>query len=218
MRRLRVTARQTGWRMTRAVTSSASVDVVGTSLLDTSSRSVIGVLVDSALELLQELVDVQEIALGPQVRERKRVRVVHRRVRSLSNHSATVAVLRHARRLVTTKDGELDTLETHQTLANIVVGGRINGTTLGIAEEFVQCIVSRTLTDLIVICQLLGLVDRIVDWSVSRVLRWASIESGRSTSRVLLAVGALSKGTLRILVSTRCSGKGLQVSDNCNDG
>jgi hypothetical protein len=189
------------------------VHIVSTRLLNASSRGLVRVLVNGALELLQELVDVQEIALGPQVRERKRVRVVHRRVRSLSNHSATVAVLRHARRLVTTKNGELDTLETHQTLANVVVGGRINGTTLSIAEELVQCIVSRTLTDLIVVCQLLGLVDSIVDWAVSRVLRWASIKSGRSTSRMLLAVGALSKGTLRVLVSTRCSGKRLQVSD-----
>jgi hypothetical protein len=127
------------------------VDVVGTSLLNTSSRSLVGVLVDSALKLLQELVDVQEIALRPQVRKRKRVGVVHGRVRSLSDHSAAMAVLRHARRLVATKYRELDTLETHETLANVVVGGRINGTALGIAEELVQCIVSCTLTDLIVV-------------------------------------------------------------------
>lgn len=46
------------------------MDVVSTSLLHTGSRSVVGVLVDGALELLQELIDVEEITLGPQVGQR----------------------------------------------------------------------------------------------------------------------------------------------------
>lgn len=136
-------------------------------------------------------------------------------MRSLSDHSAAVAVLRHARRLVATENGKLDTLKTHETLANVVVGGGINGTALGIAEELIQCIVRCTLTDLVIVGQLLSLVYGIVDRSVSRILRWASIESGRSTSRMLLAVGALSKGTLRVLISTRCSGKCLQIGNDC---
>ena len=70
MRRLRMTTRQAGWRMTGAV-SGASVDVVGTSLLDTSGGSVVGVLVHGTLKLLQKLVNVEEIALGPQVGKRK---------------------------------------------------------------------------------------------------------------------------------------------------
>jgi hypothetical protein len=195
------------------------VDVVSSGLLNTSSCSVVGIFVDSALKLLQELVDVQEIALGPQVRQGQRVGVMHWGMRSLGDHCATVAVLGHARGLVATENGELDTLETHQTLANVVVGGGVNSTALGIAKELVQSVVCCTFTDLVVVGQLLCLVDSIVDWAIGGVLRWASVESGRSTSRMLLAISSVgSKGTIRILVSTRCSGKRLQVSYDCNTG
>lgn len=195
------------------------MDVVSSGLLNACSCGVVGVLVDSALKLLQELVNVQEIALGPQVRQGKRVGVVHRGVRGLGNHGATVAVLRHARRLVTTEDGELDTLETHQTLADIIVGRRVNGTALGIAEELIQSIVSCTLTDLVVVGQLLSLVDSVVHRAIGRVLGWPSVESSGCASRVLLAVSTIgSKGTIRILISARCSGKRLQVSNDCNTG
>lgn len=56
--------------MTRAI-PGASVDVVGTSLLNTSGCSVVGVLIHGTLKLLQELVNVQEIAFGPQVGKRE---------------------------------------------------------------------------------------------------------------------------------------------------
>jgi hypothetical protein len=69
------------------------VNVVSTSLLDTSSGGMVGVLVDGALELLQELVDVEKVALGSQIRQRQRVGVMHRRVRGLGNHGTTVTVL-----------------------------------------------------------------------------------------------------------------------------
>lgn len=204
--------------MTRAV-AGTSVDIVSSSLLDTSSRGLVGVLVDSALKLLQELVNVQEIALGPQVGQGQRVGVVHRGMRSLGDHCATVTILRHARRLVATKNGELDTLQTHQTLANIVVSRGIDGTALGIAEELVKSVVSCTLTDLIVVTELLSLVDSVVDGTIGRVLGWPSVESGRGAARVLLTIASIgSKSTVRILVSTRCSGKRLQVSNDCNTG
>jgi hypothetical protein len=198
------------------------VDVVSTGLVDTSSRGLIGVLVNRALELFQELVNVQEIALGPQIWERQRIRVVHGRVRGLSNHCAAVPVIAHAAAALvatatSTKNGKLHALETHQSLANVVVSGRVNGTALGIAEEFVKSIVSGTLTDLVVVVQLLRLVHSVVNGTIRRILRRATVKSGGSTSRVLLAIAAIgTKGAIRILVSTRCSGKRLQVSDNCS--
>jgi len=144
---------------------------------------------------------------------------VHRGMRGLGDHGATVAVLGHTRGLVTTEYGELDTLETHQSLADIVVGRRVNGTALGIAEELIQSIVSCTLADLVVVGQLLSLVDSVVNRAIGRVLGWPSVESGRCASRVLLAVATIgSKGTIRILISARCSGKRLQVSNDCDTG
>lgn len=144
---------------------------------------------------------------------------MHGRMRSLGDHCATVAVLGHARGLIATKDGQLNTLKTHQALAYVVVAGGINGAAFGIAEELVQGVVSSALTDLIVIGQLLCLVNSVVDRAISGVLGWASVESGRGASRVLLAIGSIgSKGTVRILISTGCSGKRLQVSNDCDTG
>jgi hypothetical protein len=138
-------------------------------------------------------------------------------MRGLSDHGATVAVLGHTGRLVSTKNGELDTLEAHQALADVVVGGRIDSTALGIAEEFVESIISCTLTDFVVVGQLLGLVHGIVNWTIGRVLGRTSIETGGCASRVLLAVASIgAKGTVRILISARCSGKRLQVSYDCD--
>lgn len=205
--------------MARAVTSGTRVYIMSSGLLDTSSCSMVGILIDGALELLQELVDVQKVALCSQVRQWQGVGVVHWRMRSLSDHCATVAILGHTGRLVAAKNGELHALETHQTLANVIIGRRVNSTTLGIAEELIESIVCCTLTDLVVIAQLLGLVDSIVNGAIGRILGWASIESGGCASRMLLAITSIgTKGTIRILVSTRCSGKRLQVSNDCDTG
>lgn len=181
---------------------------------NTSCGSVVGVLIDGALELLQELVDVEEIALGPQVGERQRVGV-HGRVRGLSDHGAALAVLGHAA-LVAAENGKLDTLEAHKALANVVVGRRVNSTALSIAKELVQSVVSSTLSDLVVVGQLLGLIDSVVNGSIGGVLGWASVESGRGTSWVLLAIASVgAECAIRILVSACCSGKRLQISDDC---
>jgi hypothetical protein len=102
------------------------VDVVSARLVDSSSGGLIRVLIDSALELLQELVDVQKIALCPKVRKWERVRVVHRRVCRLSDHGTSMSVLAHAAALVaattSTEDWKLNSLETHESLADIIVG------------------------------------------------------------------------------------------------
>jgi hypothetical protein len=191
--------------------------IVGSWLLYACGGSVVGVFINGALELLQELVDVQKIALGPQVGQRKGIGV-HRRMRWMRDHSAaaTATVLRHAT-LVAANDGKLNALETHEPLADIVVGGRVNGAPLGITKELVQSVISGALSDFVrVVVQLLGLVDSIVNRSVGRVLRGSSVETCGSTSRVLLAVaGIRAHRPIAGIVSTRCSGKRLQVSDYC---
>jgi hypothetical protein len=173
----------------------------------------VGVLVDGALELLKELVNIEKVALCPQVGEGQRVGM-HGRVRGLSNHSAALAVLGHAA-LVAAENRKLDTLEAHEALANVVVGRRVNSTALSIAKELVQSVVRSTLSDLVVVGQLLGLVDSIVNGSIGGVLGWASVESGGGTSWVLLAIASVgAESAIRILVSARCGGKRLQVSDH----
>lgn len=184
---------------------------------DTSRRSVVRVLVDSALQLLQELVNVEEVALGSKVGQWQRVGVVHGRVLSLSNHGASVAVLAHTSLVAAgAENWKLNTLEAHEALTNIVVGRGVNCTTLGIAKELVESVVSSALPDFVVVVELLRLIYSIVNGSIGRVLGWASIEASRSATGMLLAVACIgAKGTIGILISTRCSGKRLQVSDHC---
>jgi hypothetical protein len=109
--------------------------------VNTCLGRLVGVLVYSTLELLQELVNIEEVALSPQIGEGKRVRVVHRWVCRLSDHGTSVAVLAHATALVAAttaaKDRKLYSLETHQSLANIIVGVGVNGPAFGVAEELV---------------------------------------------------------------------------------
>jgi len=187
-----------------------------TRVSNTSRCGVVGVLIDSALQLLQELVDVEEVALSSQVGQWQRVGVVHGWVLSLSNHGASVAVLAHTSLVAAAaaKNRELNTLEAHEPLANVVVGRGVNCATLGIAKELVQSVVSSAFPNFIVVVELLRLVYCIVDGSIGRVLGWPSIEASRSATGMLLAVACIgAKGTIGILISTRCSGKRLQVSD-----
>jgi hypothetical protein len=185
-------------------------------------RGMVRVFVDSGLQLLQELIDVQEIALSPQVGKWQRVRVVHRRMLRLSNHCAAAVattILGHAAALVTaastTEDGKLDTLQTHEPLAYVIVGGRVDCTTLGVSKELVERIIRGAFPNLVVVVELLRLVDGIVNRTIGRVLWWASVEASWSTTWVLLAIASIgTKRAIGILISTRCSGKRLQVSDH----
>lgn len=143
---------------------------------------------------------------------------MHRWVLCLSNHgTAVTAVFGHASALVpTTENRELDALETHQSLANIVVGCWVNCTALCVSEELVESVIGCTLSDFVVVVQLLSLIDSIVNGAISGVLRWASVKSGRGTSWVLLTVTSVgTKRAIWILISTGCGSKRLQISDDC---
>jgi hypothetical protein len=175
------------------------------------------ILIYRALELLQKLINVQKITLCSQVRERQRVGMHGRRMGRMCDHCSAAAIVGHGTLVTTSNDRERYTLKSHEPLANIVVGGRIDSASLGVAKELVQRIVSSTLSDFVgVVIQLLGLVYRVVDRTIRRVLRRAAVESGRSATWVLLAVACIgAHGPITRIVSTRCSGKRLQVSDYC---
>jgi hypothetical protein len=195
-------------RVARAI-SYTSVDIVRTGLVNASRRGRVRVLVDSTLQLLQELVDVQEIALSPEIGQGQSIWVMHRRVSGLSHHGATMPILRHTATLITaaaTENWKLHSLETHKSLANVIVGSGVNCTAFSIAKKLVQCVVSRTLSDFVIVVQLLSLIDGIVHWAIGRVLWWTAIETSWGASRMLLAVAAIwTKGSVRILISTRFS-------------
>jgi hypothetical protein len=141
---------------------------------------------------------------------------MHRWVRSLSNHGATVPIFGHAALLIASNNRKLDTLESHESLSDIVIGGRINSTTLGVAKKLIKRIIGSTLADLVrVIVELLRWVDSIIDRPIGRILWGTSVEASGRTSRMLLTIGTLAHGTIWILIATRCSGKRLQVSDHC---
>lgn len=141
---------------------------------------------------------------------------MHGWVLSLGNHGASMAaILAHTRTLVTAAENwELYALETHESLADIVVGGWVNGAALGISKKLVERIVGCALSNLVVIVKLLALIDGIVHRTIGRVLGRTSIEACRSTAWVLLAIASIGTETaIWILISTGCSGKCLQVSD-----
>jgi len=123
---------------------------------------------------------------------------------SVLGHTATVAA----------DDRELKTLETHESLANVVVGVGVDVAPFCVSKELIQSIVSSALADLIrIIVELLLGIHGIINRAVGRILRRAAIEARRSSAWVLLAIARLGHGTIGTVVSARCSGKRLQVSD-----
>lgn len=96
------------------------VSVVCTWLLDTSCSCGVRTLVDSRLHLFEELIDVHQIILGPQVGHRWESVLVLRHWASVSS----MAVDRHQLRSSWKIFGEssiVNALELHQSLTNLVV-------------------------------------------------------------------------------------------------
>jgi spore maturation protein SpmB len=141
-------------------------------------------------------------------------------MRSVGKHSATTSIVAHAATTVVAasaaNDRELDTLKTHKTLANVVISRRVDSAALSITKELVQGIIRSALSNLVrIVVKLLCLVDGIVNWSIGRILGRAAVKTSRSSSRVLLTVAVVGAHlAITGIVSTRCSGKRLQVSDH----
>jgi len=131
------------------------------------------------------------------------------------DHGPAVTVIRHTA-LVTSaaaNNGKLNALEAHQSLADIVVRRWVNQASLGIAEEFVQRVVSCALADLVrVVVQGLRLINSVVDGAVCGALWRSAVEAGGVTASMLLAIVSLA-WILGIIITTCCSSESLQVSD-----
>lgn len=180
------------WRRVAMAVDLGRVGVVGAGLLDTSSRGRVGALVDGGLHLLQELVDIEEIGLGSQVGHgRERVLVLgHGRA------ACAVATDRHhgrAGRHVVMHSPALDrdTLEEGEAVSDLSVGCGVDLTTLGIAEEVVQSIVTLA----VVVATAMAKVGSMVYGVVHRAVRAGLL-------RLIVAVGsAVLRRRVRMLRS-----------------
>jgi hypothetical protein len=123
------------------------VDIVSSRLSYSCGCGMVGVLIDCALELLQKVVNLKEVALRPQVWKRQRV-IVHGRVRSVSHHCAAVSVALHAS-LIPANNRKLDSLQTHEPLTYVGIGGWVNRTALGIAKKLIEGVVRCSLSNLV---------------------------------------------------------------------
>jgi hypothetical protein len=143
------------------------VGVMGSGLLDTSSCGRVGALVDGGLHLLEELVDVEEVGLGPQIGHRREsiLMLGHggaaASVTTDRHHGrAGGHVIRHPSAL------DWDTLEEGEAVSNLSIGRGVDLTTLGIAKEVVQSIITLAVIVAAAVAKVGSMVDGIVDWAV----------------------------------------------------
>jgi hypothetical protein len=123
----------------------ATVNVMSTGLGDASSCYILVALVDGVLHLLEELVDVEQVVLGSDVGHRGKV--VSRRLGATRAVTTTAADGDRCRDLLVFRngaieDGELESLQAEETLANGGIGVRIELATLKVAEELIERVVA----------------------------------------------------------------------------
>ena len=114
------------------------VSVVGTWLLNACCSCSIGALIDGRLHLLEELIDVHQIILGSQVGHRWESVLVLRHWPSVSSLTIHRNHLRSSWNVL----GNGSTvhhvaLQSHQSLANLVIGSRVDLSALGVAKEVI---------------------------------------------------------------------------------
>lgn len=125
----------------RLAVTDAKRHVVRARLVHASSGSRVGVLVDGALHLLKDLVDLDQIVLGADVGHGRQsvglvVGVVVVVAINTANRDGSGQVLGSQRAAVA--EG---TVERHQALANLGIRSRVELATLGLAKELVEDIV-----------------------------------------------------------------------------
>jgi hypothetical protein len=123
----------------------SSLHIVGTGLGNSRSSHVLLALVDRVLHLLQELINVEQIALAPHIRHRGQV-VCGGLAAARAESTAATNSNGGRHRLIfghrTIQDGKLKRLESYETLADGGIGVRVKLAPLQIAEELVQRIVT----------------------------------------------------------------------------
>lgn len=124
---------------------------------------------------------------------------MHRRVCSLCHHSTAVVILG----LVASEYRELKTLESDEALANIIIRLWIDGTSLGVSEELVQCIISSALSDLIIgVVGHLGVVDCVINRTVGGILGRSTIETRGGTWGVAVTRSSIHASPGVVVIST----------------
>jgi hypothetical protein len=120
---------------------------------------------------------------------------------------------------VATEHWQLHTVQSHETVANVVIGRWVDASLFSVTEEFVQRVESGTLSEFVLGIGALRLADGVVDWTIGGALggccAWAVICAGIRSA--ILVIDGLSGHVVLIgVVSACCSSKRLQVSDYCS--
>lgn len=126
----------------------ATMHVVGTRLGDSCCCDVVIILVDGVLHLFQELVDVDQIILGPGITHGRQL-VLNGLRAAVTTTAASAAAngywSRHGlvfRDGTTTQDGELQVLQTQQPLTDRGIAVGVKLASLQVAEKLVESIVT----------------------------------------------------------------------------
>lgn len=146
-RRGDMAGRKLGGRGIGSTVAHATLDVVGTRLSHASGSDILITLVDGVLHLLQELVDIDQVVLGTNVRHgwemigrgRATARAVTTAATTNSDTSRHGLILRNGS---VVQNGKLKCLETEQALAHGGVGVGVELASLEIPEELIQGIIS----------------------------------------------------------------------------
>lgn len=166
----------------------ATVHVMRAGLGNTGSSHILIALVDSVLHLFEELINVDQIVLSPNIGHGGQV--VTRRLGSTTAITTTAAANGNRRRHLlvfggrATEEGKLKGLETQQTLADRGIGIRVELAALQVAKKFVQRIIS-ALT-VVGVASLLSLAQGIVYIAVG------------------MRVGSLGWGVWLVVLGRRC--------------
>ena len=129
----------------------ATMHVVGTRLGDSCCCDVVIILVDGVLHLFQELVDVDQIILGPGITHGRQLVLNGLRAAVTTTASAAAAAAangywgRHGLVLrdgTTAQDGELQVLQTQQPLTDRGIAVGVKLASLQVAEKLVESIVT----------------------------------------------------------------------------
>lgn len=188
---------------------------MSTRLLNASSCSRVGALIHSGLHLLQELVDVHQVILGPQVWQWQSILVL-RHVTVVTTTAAaamSVAIDRNQRRpggnVIGRNSAAMDgnVLQSNQSLSDLLVGRSINTVAFEVAKEIVQGIVV-TLSGIerSMLANFTTMADRVIDGAVGRLLL-RSIVAGMGLvvgSGIAAATTRVHMGTLIIVAATIC--------------
>lgn len=180
----------------RLAVAEAERHVVATWLVHACSSGRVGTLIDCALHLLQDLVNLKEVALGAKVGHRWQgiVLSIGAMGRTINgNNSRRGHVLGSER---STVDGK-STVQGHQSLANLGVRCGIKLTALSVTKKFIKSIIG-SLAALVEA----GLVTEITTASESLVVHRAP---ERSRGAVVLVVAARMAILVRLTIGGRIS-------------